>query len=126
MPVKDSVNTANFNRRIAIQQKPRVDDGSGGDIGTWATIYSCWADIQNFPHGKGLFRKYLFMQLYPQMTAVIQIRFQKSVQIDATMRIEYIAHGVTHHYKILGVENPYEANVSMYILCMEDQAKAVN
>lgn len=126
MPTKDHVATGQFDRKIAIQARTRVDDGSGGDTGSWNTVYTCFADLQNYPHGRGLFRKYLFAQLYPQMTTVIQIRFQKSVVIDATMRVEYVMHGQTHHYKILGVENPAEANVSLFLLCQEDQAQPVN
>lgn len=123
---KDNVIAGQFDRQIQIQSKPRVDDGSGGDIGTWQTIYTCMADMQNMPHGRGLFRKYMFMQLYPQTTTVIQIRFQLDVVIDAAMRVQYVAHGITHYYKIIGVENPTEANYSMFIMCIEDQAKAVN
>jgi SPP1 family predicted phage head-tail adaptor len=124
---KDTANGADFNRRIQIQAPSSSDDGQGGSSPTsWNTVYTCWANIENFPHGRGLFRKFLFQQLYPQMTTTIQIRFQKSVAIDPTMRVLYQAHGVNHIYQILGIENPMEANVSMWLLCMENQAKAVN
>ena len=93
---------------------------------TWETVYTCWANIQNFPHGRGLFRRFLFQQLFPQVTTAIQIRFQKSLLIDATMRVLYPAHGINHIYQILGVENPLEANVSLWLMCREDQAQAIN
>lgn len=123
---KDRVSAGQFDRQIQIQSYTRVDDGAGGSTGTWNTIYTCMADIQNQPHGKGLFRRYTFMQLYPEMTLVVQIRFQLDVLLDATMRIQYTAHNVTHTYQIIGVENPTEANYSMYLLCKEYQAKTVN
>lgn len=126
MPTKDTVASHDFTRRIQIQQAVKSDNGEGGFNITWQTIYTCWANIQNFAHGKGLFRRFLFSQLYPQVTTTIQIRFQKSVLIDATMQVLYPAHGINHTYQILGVENPEEANVSIWLLCQENQAKAIN
>lgn len=123
---KDKVRAGQFDRQITIQKHTRVDDGAGGDSGSWATVYTCMADIQNQPHGRGLYRRYAFMQLYPEMTLVIQIWFQLDVPIDATMRVQYTIHNVTHTYQIIGVENPAEANYSMFLLCKEYQAKTVN
>lgn len=126
MPTKDQVASHDFTRRIQIQKATRVDDGQGGATETWETVYTCWANIENFPHGKGLFRKFMFAQLFPQLTTTIQIRFQRSVLIDATMRVLYPAHGINHLYQIIGVENPLEANVSIWLMCREDQAQAIN
>lgn len=124
---KDTLDSSDLNRRIQIQAiTGQTPDGQGGFVDTWTTVYTCWANIQNFPHGRGLFRKFLFAQLYPQMNTTIQIRFQMSVAIDATMRVLYPAHGVNHTYQILGVENPLEANVSLWLLCQENQAQPVN
>ena len=124
--VADSVDSSDLNRRIQIQQNTPTKNAQNGLVDNWATIYTCWASMQNFPHGRGLFRKFLFSQLYPQMNTTIQIRFQKTVTIDDTMRVLYVAHGVNHIYQILGVENPLEANVSLWLLCQEEQAQAVN
>jgi|SRR5579862_9563 len=132
MPVKDKVATFQFNRKIVIQKPTAgVDDDQGGGLGPSAAseyvdYYTCFADIQNQPHGRGLFRKFLLQQLYPQLTTIIQIRYQQTFPIDATCQVKYIAHGIMHIYKILGIENTAEANISMYLLCREDQAKAVN
>jgi SPP1 family predicted phage head-tail adaptor len=123
---KDTIDSSDLTRRIQIQQVTRTDNGSGGFTETWNTVYTCWANIQNFPHGKGLFRRFLLGQLYPQMNTTIQIRFQQSVQITDQMRVLYPAHGVNHIYQILGVENPLEANVSLWLLCQENQAQPVN
>jgi SPP1 family predicted phage head-tail adaptor len=123
---KDTVDSSDLNRRIQIQQVTLTDNGEGGFNETWNTVYTCWANIQNFPHGKGLFRRFLLGQLYPQMNTTIQIRFQQSVQITDQMRVLYPAHGVNHIYQILGVENPLEANVSIWLLCQENQAQPVN
>jgi len=124
--VADSVDSSDMNRRIQIQQNTPTKNAQNGLVDNWATIYTCWASVQNFPHGRGLFRKFLFSQLYPQMNTTIKIRFQKTVTIDDTMRVLYPAHGVNHIYQILGVENPLEANVSLWLLCQEEQAQAVN
>lgn len=123
---KDTVDSSDLNRRIQIQQVTLTDNGEGGFNETWNTVYTCWANIQNFPHGRGLFRRFLLGQLYPQMNTTIQIRFQQSVVIDHTMQVLYPAHGVNHIYQILGVENPLEANVSIWLLCQENQAQPVN
>lgn len=128
MPVKDSVSAAQFNRRIQIQAPVYTpsSDPEGGQATTWNTVYTCFADIQDFPHGRFLYRKFEYGQLYPQANTTIQIRYQKSVAIDATMRVLFPWEGVNHLFKILGVENPTRANVSMYLLCQEDQAQAPN
>lgn len=123
---KDKANGANFNRRIQIQQVTLTPNGQGGSTESWATVYTCWANMQNFPHGRGLFKRFLFKQLYPKMDMTIQIRFQKTAAIDDTMRVLYPAHGVNHLYQILGIENSLEANVSIWLLCQEQQAQAVN
>ncbi|MGH2478514.1 MAG: head-tail adaptor protein [Ktedonobacteraceae bacterium] len=121
---KDQIDSSDLDRRIQIQSiSGKTPDGF---VDVWSTIYTCWANIQNFPHGRGLFRRFLYSQLYPQMNTTIQIRYQQSVRIDATMRVLYPAHGVNHIYQILGVENPLEANVSLWLLCQENQAQAAN
>ncbi len=126
MPAKDRVIAAQFDRRIEFHSKAAVSDGQGGEIDTWTTVYTCWADIQNFPHGRGLLRKFLAQQLYPQVTTVIQIRFTTPVHFDATMRIQFIKGPLTHTYQIVGVENLSEANVSLFFYCIEEQAKGFN
>ena len=123
--VKDKVDAARFDRKISIQA-PTISADAQGTTTAWNTVYTCFASIENQPHGRGVFRRYLYQQLYPQLTAIVQIRYQQSTPIDATMRIQYIAHGVTHIYQIIGIENPNEANISMYLLCQEQQAKSVN
>jgi hypothetical protein len=132
--VKDHVDSSDLDRRITIQA-PITDTDSatiaqGGGYGpnpaNYNDVYACWANMQNFPHGRGLIRAYKFAQLYPEATLVIQIWFQKTVLLDATMRVKYVAHGVTHFYQILGVQNPMEANVSLFLICQEWQAKSPN
>jgi SPP1 family predicted phage head-tail adaptor len=126
MPVKDKVQSFQFNRRITIQANTPTHDASGTKIDNWTDVYSCWADIQNYPHGRQLTRLYHFSQFYPNVTLMIAIRFQKSVVIDVTKRVKYTAHRIDHFYSIEGVENPNEANVSLFLLCSEPSAKAVN
>lgn len=132
--VQDQVDSSDLNRRITIQAPVTDTDSAtiaqGGGYGpnpaAWSDVYPCWASMQNPPRGRGLSRAYRFLQLYPTATMIVQIRFQTSVAIDATMRVAYVAHGITHYYQIIGVENPMEANVSLYLMCTEYQAKAVN
>lgn len=103
-----------------------TDDGQGGNSNPWSDVYTCWADMQDFPHGRGFFRKMLYMQLYPQANRLVVIRYQTQYHIDATMRIKYVKGTTTHYLKILGTENPNEANVSILLYCQEDQAKGAN
>lgn len=126
---KDKVHSMQFDRKITIQALQAIAwDSQGGHPreSEWVDVYSCFADIQDFPHGRYLYRTYKFQQLYPQANTVIQIRYQQTVLIDATKRVKFIDHGITHYLKILGVENPNRANVSMFLLCQEDQAQAPN
>ncbi len=129
---QDQVDSSDLNRRIQIQQNQYSFDAQNNRIDNWTTVYTCWANISNPAKGKGLYRKFLYGQLYPQLTTIIQIRFQQSVAIGAgdlnnkPMRVLYPAHGVNHIYQILGVENPNEANISLWLLCQENQAQAVN
>ena len=128
MSTKDTVTSGQFDRRITIQAPPTgwVDDGQGANTAAWADLYTCWADKQDFPHGRFLYRKFLFQQLFPQATTTFCIRYQAEVPVDASMRVKYVKAGITHYYKILGVENLYDANTSVYLMCQEDQAQAPN
>ena len=126
MPTKDNVTSQQFDRRISIQAPTRTSDGQGGETVVWNTVYTCWADIQNFPHGRGLFRHFMAQQLYPQVNTIIAIRYQADYHVDATMRIVYVKGPLTHPYQILGIENPSEANVSLLFYCQENQAMGFN
>ncbi len=123
MPVKDKTDGSDFDRRISFQAVAYTQVGFG-KTEAWNTVYSCWANKADFPHGRGLSKAFKFGQLYPTANTTFQIRFQKTVPLDDTMRVQYIAHGVTHIYQILGIENPNEANVSLWILCQETQAQS--
>lgn len=123
---RDSVDASDLNRRIQIQSLARTANGDGTFAETWTTIYTCWANIQNPAKGRGLVRQFVVSHLSWNLTTIIQIRFQKTTVITDGMRVYYPAHGVNHIYKIMGIENPNEANVSMWLLCQEIQAQAVN
>lgn len=127
MPVKDNVAAHQFTRPITIQKPTETPNGSGGFVTTWADYYSCWADIQNFPNGRGLFRKFIFMQLYPTGNTMIVIRYAPGTAIDATMRVKSVEGSTTHYYQIVGPpENMQRANVSIYLPCQEVQAPGVS
>jgi hypothetical protein len=123
--VKDQTDGSDYSRRIAIQAVTYTQVGRGKSE-TWNTVYSCWANKADFPHGRGLSKAFKFSQLYPTANTTFQIRFQLSTPLDDTMRVQYIAHGVTHIYQILGIENPNEANVSLWLMCQEQQVKSEN
>lgn len=129
MPAKDQVAAEQFTRRITIQKPPvpgSSDDGQGGQSGNWTDVYVCWANIQDFPLGRGAYSAFFAQQRYPTMTTVITIRYQPVYHIDAGMRIKFTRGALTHFYKILGVKDPKEANVSILMFCQEDQAKGIN
>lgn len=126
MPVKDNVHGAQFDRRIQIQAPSRVSDGQGGETITWNTVYTCWADMQNFPRGRGLTRKFMAQQLYPQLTTIIQIRWQPTYHIDPSMRISYTKGPLIKIFQILGIESPGDANISMFFFCQENQTVGYN
>ncbi|SRR5579884_2075135 len=129
---KDQISSSDLNRRIQIQQNQYtwVDQNNRQD--NWQTIYTCWANFVDRSMGRGMGKVYRYFQLYPEADRAMQIRFQKSVAVGAgdlnnkPMRVLYSAHGVNHVYQLLGVENPNEANVSLWLICHEVQAQVVN
>lgn len=123
MPVKDSVSASQFNKRITIQNPVDTDDGQGGSSRTWNNLYSPMADIQYFPHGRYLARRWFAQQLYPTLNVIVQIRWQPAIQLDASMRVLFVKGLKTHVYQVLGIENVNEANVSLMMYCEELQAK---
>ena len=125
MPAKDAVTSGQFDRKITIQA-PVISVDDQGTTTTWNDVYTCWADKQDFPHGRGLLRNFQFQQLFPQATTTFALRYQAEVVIDATMRVKFVKAGITHYFKILGAQNPFDANMSIFLVCQEDQAQAVN
>lgn len=127
MPIKDKVASYQFTRPIQIQAATTTDDGQGGQVTTWTTLYTPFADIQNMPHGRGLSRLFKYMQLYPEATTIIVIRYARQRNISAKMRILSIEDGANHIYQIVGPPvNLNRANVSIYLFCKEVQAQGVN
>lgn len=127
MPVKDNVAAHQFTRYVTIQKNTPVSNGSGGFDPSWADYYSCWADIQNFPNGRGLFRKFIFAQQYPTANTIIIIRYAPGTTIDPTMRVKSVENTLTHYYQIVGPPaNMQRANISIYLPCQEVQAPGVN
>lgn len=127
LQAKDSITTGQLTRRVQIQSLTLTPDGQAGNTESWTTIYSPLADIQNYPHGRGLFRKWFAMQLYPEANTIIQIRYVPKLNINASMRILSDENGLTHTYLIVGPPvNLNRANVSIYIPCQEIQAQGVN
>lgn len=127
LQAKDSITTGQLTRRVQIQSLTLTPDGQGGQTETWNTVYSPLADIQNYPRGRGLFRRFEFMQLYPEANTIIQIRYVPKMNLNASMRILSNEDGLTHIYLIVGPPvNLNRANVSIYILCQEVQAQGVN
>ncbi len=126
MARKDNTSAGKYTRRIIIQNPPGTDDGQGGQTGSWTDAYPCWANIVDFPFGRGAGRAFFAQQLYPTMTTMIAIRYQTSFHIDASKKVKYVRGPTTHLYKILGAKNPDEANKEILLFCQEDQAKGAN
>lgn len=127
LQAKDSLTIGQFNRRVQIQSMALISDGQGGNTENWTTFYSPLADIQNYPHGRGLFRKWFAEELYPEANTIIQIRYAPKLNINASMRILSNEDGINHIYLIVGPPvNLNRANISIYIACQEIQAQGVN
>lgn len=124
---KDSVSAGQFDKRISLQQnQTSYTDPQGGAAENWVDVFTCWADMQDFPHGRGLFRKYLYQQLYPTATKIIATRYQPVQHVDPSMRIKYVKRGVEHIYQIIGIQSPTDANISFLFFCLENQVKGYN
>lgn len=128
---KDSVSAGQFDKRISIQAKSTAsvnydDQGGLSAPDVWADVFVCWADMQDFPHGRGLLRQYLYSQLYPTATKIIATRYQPTVHVDPSMRIRYVKRGLEHLYQIIGIQSPMDANISFLFFCTEYQVKGYN
>jgi head-tail adaptor len=124
---KDKAVAHQFSRPITVQQLVKTADGQGGFSQGWQDYYACFADIQNFPHVRGLMRQFLYAQLYPQANTIIVIRYAPGMAFDASMQITSVEAGITKTYRIIGPPvNANRANITIQFFCREDQAKGVN
>jgi SPP1 family predicted phage head-tail adaptor len=128
MPKAGTITSSNMNRRIQFQLNTPIANGDGTSSDNWQTVYSCWAKVRYWPQTRsgGMARVFAASQFFFEVTITFEIRFQTQVAITDKMHILYPAHGVNHIYKIIGMENTDEANQSLWLLCQEAQAQAVN
>jgi len=109
--------TPNLNRRIQIQSQTTGQDAFGQPLSAWATIYTCWAEI-DMQQSQLI---YATAEFISKTTHRITIRWTKSVVIAPNMRISYTepATNVTHTYTIEGFLNPKQSNFWIVCPCYE-------
>jgi hypothetical protein len=106
-----------FNKPIQFQSEQTTPDGSGGSTATgWTTAYKCMAHIDNLTDSTTAIRRiatrpFQFMQLYPQMDALMSIRYQASTALTPAMTILYR----NRRYQIIDLITPHEELVAIVI-----------
>ena len=112
-----------LNRRIQIQaQTPGEQDAFGQPTAaSWATIYTCWANIAI--QTSQLI--YATAEFVSKETHRITIRWTSSVIVSPNMRILYTENttGVTKTMEIQSVLNPDQRNEWMILLAYELNAQ---
>jgi SPP1 family predicted phage head-tail adaptor len=112
-----AMTSGKLNRRIQIQQRSTMQDSMGAFLRQWATVYTCWAniDVQRSQ------LQYETSEFISRTTHRITLRWTSSVVIAPNMRIAYTepATGVTHTYNIEGLLNRDQGNVWLTALCYE-------
>jgi SPP1 family predicted phage head-tail adaptor len=106
-----------FNKPIQFQSEQTTPDGSGGSTTTgWTTVYQCFAHIDTLTDSASAVRRtatrpFLYMQLYPEMDALMTIRYQASTALTPAMTILYR----NRRYQIIDVIVPHEELVKIVI-----------
>jgi len=121
----DHLDAGYFNKPIQFQTRTLTPDGSGGDTaGAWATVYRCFAHIDNFANSgtaikRAIRRPFLYMQLYPEMDSLVSIRYQASTKLTVDMTVLY----KSRRYQILGLNIPHEELVTILVPVVLYQAQ---
>jgi hypothetical protein len=102
-----------------IQQLSGVSNGQGGFVngGTWTDV----PGLSNVPitfRTWSPYEKFMAQQLYPGVQSRAYMRWRRSVNITAAMRVLY----GNHTYWIRGVSNYDEANTDIILYLEEYQA----
>jgi SPP1 family predicted phage head-tail adaptor len=97
---------------ITIEEATEGDpDASGETTKTWSEVLSCWARIEP-TWGREYERA---MQVDPEMTLMISIRYSPEVTVTPAMRVVF----GTRNLHVLSVRNVEERNVLLQLSCKE-------
>lgn len=98
-----------YRHRVAIKDKTVTRDSYGGEVITWSTVATVWADIRPI---RG--REYLEMdQSQADITHRVYLRYRPG--IEPTMRLEFESR--TFH--IESVIRPAERRIGLELICRE-------
>ena len=99
-----------FNRRVTIEQITSSRDGIGGEIETWSTFATVWAEFVSQSSRKFVAAK----QVHSELTALIRIRYRSG--ITAQMRVRY---GSRIFQLVAAPINVKEGGESLELMCRE-------
>ena len=106
-----------FDRKVFIERPVTTLDGQGGATVSWQNVFlgTIWAHMEPWK-GKEIFAN---QQMYPNSWQRVLIRYRKTVNITAIMRLRY----KSREFNIRWVGVPAEARKVIELLCEELQAK---
>lgn len=98
-----------LNTRVAIQSYTATRDATGGEVETWATVATLWAQVRATGGGE----RYINQQIVAQVTHTVSLRY--TAGITPKMRV-LIGSRVLD---IQQVQNVDERNIETRLLCKE-------
>src|SRR5258708_3312975 len=112
-----------LNRLVQIQQKSGgTDDGAGGKMNiVWQTLPGCGLVPARIQAMNG-YEQFTAQQLYPGVNTRIALRWRRSQNIDASMRVVF----GTRIFNIRSIRNIDESDSDLELRCEELQAKGSN
>jgi len=117
-PQWPGANPARLRHQVQLQQQSTTQDGYGGEVKSWTTIRSPWAEIALLTSKED----YQEGQFSAQVSHRITIRAAAD-QPSALpgMQIVYVnaTSGITHAYLVQAIDNVDVRNVLVNLLCLE-------
>lgn len=99
-----------LNKRIEIQEKIKVLDNYGGFTETWATLYTCWAEIKPMNTSNDFEAN----KISDKITYIITIRYTKDIKNNYRIKFK------NRIFNIINIMNVMEENKILEIIAEEE------
>lgn len=98
-----------LNERVAIEKPLASSDGQGGQLITWSTVATVWAEVRTV--GSGGRERASAQQ--PEAAAGYRVRLRCRADVDATMRLQWRS-------RILAIHSVHEQHDHLELLAYEE------
>lgn len=118
---EQTVESAQLNRRIVIQQPTCAQDALGGQVQTFTNVYTCWASIE-IQASQLLYETAEFIS---ETVRRITIRYTSSYVFNIGDQIVYTepTTSLVHTYQIKAIDNAQQRNRTIMFVCYELNAQ---